>query len=245
MATKPRLFINEELKDDFEFFLLDQPFHYLTNVLRLNVNDIFLAFDNLSGEYECQIAQIEKKRLLAKTLRRTREFATVPDIWLLFAPVKKDKTDFIIEKAAELGARKIIPLITERTISDKVKKERFEAQAVEACEQCRRVDIPVINDAQSLNQLLKSWNGSRTLFFMDETGNGAPIAEIFGQPQYQQHPAAILVGPEGGFSPQELETLRKLPFARGVSMGKRILRAETAAAAALSCWQALAGDWSK
>lgn len=173
-------------------------------------------------------------------IEKLRELYLPPDLWLLFAPVKKDKTDFIIEKAGELGVRKIIPTITKHTISDRVKTERYLAQAVEACEQCRRVDVPEIGEPVTLSALLKSWDRQRILYYMDETGNGANIYQAFGS---KTAPAAILVGPEGGFSPTELELLAAQDFTLGVSLGPRILRAETAAAAALSCWQAICGDW--
>ncbi len=177
---------------------------------------------------------------MLRILEKSADFRQSPDLWLLFAPVKKDKTDFIIAGATELGVRKIIPTITKRTISEKIKKERYEAQVIEAAEQSRRTDIPQVEDAQSLEKILKNWDSARILYFMDETGNGGSICPVFAKgPQS----AAILVGPEGGFEPGELEVLRGLPYARGVSMGRRILRAETAVMAALSCWQALCGDW--
>lgn len=156
-------------------------------------------------------------------------------------PGKKDQTDFIIQKAVELGVRRLQPVITRRTITDKVRRERFRAQGIEAAEQCRRLDVPEINEAQSLEKVLQNWDKSRRLFFMDETGHGLPVRRAFAA---AAAPAAILVGPEGGFSAEELQRLRGLEFAQGVTLGPRILRAETAVAAALSCWQSLSGDWA-
>ena len=156
---------------------------------------------------------------------------------------KKDKTDFIVEKSTELGVSKIVPVITRRTISEKIKKERYIAQAVEAAEQCRRLDVPKVADARNLEAVLKEWDENRMLYYMDETGNGRPVAEVFAEDAGKHLPAAVLVGPEGGFDEQELELLRRQKYAKGVSLGKRILRAETAVAAALSCWQAICGDW--
>lgn len=241
--NKFRLFIAQNLQDAEEHLLNDSQSHYLANVLRLGAGDEFRAFDNRSGEYDCQILAASKKEVTFKVIQKIREFEPCQDIWLMFAPVKKDKTDFIIEKATELGARKIMPIITRRTISEKVKTERYAAQAIEAAEQCRRVDLPEICPAQSLENVLKNWKQERILYFMDETGDGEPIYKIFctAEPNL---PAAILIGPEGGFDADELKMLRAAPFAKGVSLGKRILRAETAVAAALSCWQALCGDWS-
>lgn len=162
-------------------------------------------------------------------------------MWLLFAPVKKDRTDFVIEKATELGAGKIIPVITRHTITDKVRVERLRAQAAEAAEQSRRVEVPEIGAPVRLEKLLADWDPARRLFFMDESGRGRPAAEAFGE---YQGPAALLVGPEGGFAEEELNGLRSRPFARAVSLGPLILRAETAAAAALSVWQAISGLWN-
>ena len=150
----------------------------------------------------------------------------------MFAPVKKDRTDFIIEKATELGAGKIIPVITRHTITDKVRVERLRAQAAEAAEQSRRVEVPEIGAPVRLEKLLADWDPARRLFFMDESGRGRPAAEAFGE--YQ----------EGGFAEEELNGLRSRPFARAVSLGPLILRAETAAAAALSVWQAISGLWN-
>ena len=160
----------------------------------------------------------------------------------MFAPVKKDKTDFIIAGATELGVSQIMPTITERTITERIKKERYEAQVIEACEQCRRLDVPLICNPQSLEKILKAWPQDRVLYFMDETGNGGDIQTVFKNAPTTKA-AAILVGPEGGFSENELQLLRQKSFAQAVSMGKRILRAETAVHAALACWQATCGDW--
>ena len=167
------------------------------------------------------------------------EMQKSPDIWLLFAPLKKDKTDIVVQKATELGVRKIIPVQTAYTNAEKVRTERFELQAAEAAEQCRRLDIPDISAALSLDKALENWDNERTLFFLDERGLGKKVREtMLNSPK-----AAVLVGPEGGFSLAEAEKLRKLPFVKSISLGSRILRAETAVIAALSCWQSINGDW--
>ena len=243
MASKPRLYIPQGLRENMELFLMDARAHYLCNVLRLSAGSLFLAFDGQNGEFECEILECGKKRVSARILRQTRQFEKGADIWLLFAPVKKDRTDFIIEKATELGASKIIPVITRRTISEKIKKERYTAQAAEAAEQCRRLEIPEIEDALPLETVLKNWDARRILYFMDESGKGRAVSEVFGAAAGKDRPAALLIGPEGGFSEQEFDFLRRQDYAEGVSLGKRILRAETAVAAALSCWQAFCGDW--
>lgn len=219
----------------------EEQVHYLNNVLRICDGDKVAVFDGENGEYIFEINKTGKKNIILKKIRKSRDFYLPPDLWLLFAPVKKDKTDFIIQKACELGVRRIIPTITERTICERIKIERYQAQAIEACEQCRRVDVPDIHAPISLNDIINNWDG-RKLFFMDETGNGNNINKSFSA---SPSVVAILVGPEGGFSAQELTKLRSLDFAQGVSMGGRIMRAETAVTAALACWQAICGDWKQ
>ena len=221
MAARVRLYIETPLYGGRELDLDESRSHYLSNVMKLAAGDAFLGFDGRSGEFEMQIAAVSKKHCRVIVGERLREFQPVPDIWLLFAPVKKDQTDFIIQKAVELGVRRLQPVITRRTITDKVRRERFRAQGME--------------------KVLQNWDKSRRLFFMDETGHGLPVRRAFAA---AAAPAAILVGPEGGFSAEELQRLRELEFAQGVTLGPRILRAETAVAAALSCWQSLSGDWA-
>lgn len=240
-TAKIRLFVDEALAPGNQIVLPEKQSHYLQNVMKQEKGNKILCFDGKSGEYECELIECGKKACRIDVLSKTKDFYRCPDIWLLFAPVKKDQTYFIIQKATELGVGRIIPVITERTISDKVKKERFVLQAVEACEQCRRVDVPEVEEAMPMDKLFSVWDPMRRLYFMDETGNGKNIRNVFASAPV---PAAILVGPEGGFSEKELEKLRKQPYTEAVTMGKRILRAETAVAAALSCWQALSGDWT-
>ena len=237
---KIRLYFKQNLAATPQIVPEEAQSHYLNNVLRIEDNAIIAGFDGQSGEYALRVCKNGKKNFVLHRLEKMRDFYLPPDLWLLFAPVKKDKTDFIIEKACELGVRKIIPTITEHTISDKVRLERYQAQAIEACEQCRRLEIPEIAAPQTLNEILKLWPQNRTLYYMDETGNGINITTAFAN---ANPPAAILVGPEGGFSNDELKNLAQQKFTQGVSLGQRILRAETAVAAALSCWQAMCGDW--
>lgn len=215
--------------------------HYLANVMKQKTGDSILCFNGKDGEFDCEIIAINKKNCQISVRKKTKDFASVPDLWLLFAPLKKDNTDFVIEKATELGIKKIIPTITQRAISEKVRSERYLAQAIEAAEQCRRVDIPEISDAITLEKLLQNWDQNRKLYFLDETGNGNLIHNVFTK---SSAPCAILVGPEGGFAEKELEFLRKLDYTEAVSMGKRILRAETAAIASIACWQSICGDWN-
>lgn len=240
--TKIRLYVEANLSATAEVLLNDKQAHYLTNVMKLANEDEVLAFNNCQGEFLCALQNKSKKTFYLKVLSQTRPYEQCPDIWLLFAPVKKDQTDFIIQKATELGVAKIIPVITTHTISDKVKTERFIAQSIEAAEQCRRVDLPEVSEAQDLKKVLRHWDKERILYFMDETRQAQPANKVFDA---KTPKAAILVGPEGGFSEEELNFLRSLPFAKGAALGKRILRAETAVAAALSVWQTLVGDWKE
>jgi len=236
---KTRLYINQNLDTAETVNPSEEQIHYLNNVLRTCDGDKIAVFDGKNGEYIFKINKTGKKNIILKKIEKCRDFYLPPDLWLLFAPVKKDKTDFIIQKACELGVRKIIPTITQRTICERIKIERYQAQVIEACEQCRRVDVPEIHIPITLNDVIKGWD-KRKLFFMDETGNGNNINNSFSSSPAE---AAILVGPEGGFAEKELAMLRSLNFAQGVSMGVRIMRAETAVTAALSCWQAICGDW--
>ena len=238
-----RLYINQALHVGEQILFSEEDSHYLCNVMRLKDGEEILCFNGKEGEFRIVLTQVNKKTCEGEVLSQTQPFRSSPDIWLLFAPVKKDKTDFIIEKATELGVNKIIPVITQRTISDKVKTERFCAQAKEAAEQCRRLDVPQIEDAVSLEKYLTAWPKERALFFMDESGEGISAKEAFLA--HQGKPAAILVGPEGGFAKEEMEKIRQKEQAVSVTLGPRILRAETAVAAALSVWQATVGDWNE
>ncbi len=239
--AKIRIFVERDsIKLGDVFALEEKQTHYLLNVMKKTLGDSFLCFNGADGEFEAKIAKTAKKYAEVEIVKKTKDFIPCDDVWLIFAPIKKDRTDFVIEKATELGATKIIPVITKHTISDKTKTQRFVLQAIEASEQSRRIDIPQIDDAISFKNLLKDWDPSRCLYYMDETGNGEPISKAFAN---SQKPAAILVGPEGGFCKEELDFLSKMSYTKGVSLGKLILRAETAVVAALSCWQAISGNW--
>lgn len=239
--AKIRLFVESDLSSLPTILLNEAQSHYLMNVMKCKPEEKILCFDNKNGEFCAKIADISKKQIQLKIIEKTKDFIHVPDIWLLFAPLKKDNTDFIIQKATELGAKKIIPVITKNTITNHIKRERFIAQSIEAAEQSRRVDLPEISEAVSLSYVLQHWEEDRALFFMDETMNGEPIFDAFSK---HSGKAAVLCGPEGGFSAEEIENLYNKNYVKGICLGPRILRAETAAVAALSCWQAVCGDWN-
>ncbi len=239
-GAKIRLYVEQPLVKGGRIVLDEKQSHYLSRVMRLPIGHVVSCFNGQDGEFKCRLESIEKKNVILSVEEQTRTMCKVPDIWLMFAPVKKDCTDFIIAKAVELGADKIVPVITRFTQSGAVREDRFRAQAAEAAEQCRRLDVPEILPAISFRKLLDTWDEGRHLFFMDESGGGVSAIQAFSK---KQKSAALLIGPEGGFSQEELAILRQSPFASGVSLGPRILRAETAVAASLSVWQSVAGDW--
>jgi 16S rRNA (uracil1498-N3)-methyltransferase len=233
----PRLFVRQQLGAGASVELDAGQANYLGNVLRLKEGAELLIFDGLSGEWLARIADAGKKRMTLSVERRTREPEAIPDVWLAFAPVKRNQTDWLVEKATELGAARLIPVITQRTIADRVKLERLEAITIEAAEQCGRTRLPEIDEPITLKQLLSARDGERRLYFADESG-GEPAAASFAA-----GPALILTGPEGGFTDEERIAIRAASNAVAISLGPRILRAETAALASLAAFMAVAGDW--
>jgi 16S rRNA (uracil1498-N3)-methyltransferase len=233
----PRLFVRQPLSDGAAVELDAAQANYLGNVLRMGVGAELLLFDGISGEWLARIAEARKKSMTLIAEQRTREPEPIPDVWLAFAPVKRQAIDWLVEKATELGAARLIPTITQRTVAERVKLERLEAIAIEAAEQCGRTMLPDVAEPLSLKTLLDRRDPARTLYFADE-GGGEPAADAF-----KPGPALILVGPEGGFTDDEREAIRAAPGAIPVSLGPRILRAETAALAALAAYMTVAGDW--
>ena len=242
MAKNFRLYIKEELELGENVSVDENQAHYLRNVVKYSVGDELSCFDNKNGEFLCVIKELNKKNAILEVKEKIRDFVVSPDIWLLFAPLKKDNTDFVIQKATELGCRKIIPIITKHTITNNIKIKRYVAQSIEASEQCRRTDLPEISLQQDLKSVLNGWDSSRILFFMDETLESNDFLSVLKENPTKK--GAILVGPEGGFSDDEIDLLRSLSFCKGATLGPRILRAETAVLASLSCWQLISGDWS-
>lgn len=232
----PRLFVREALAEGVTVKLDPGQANYLGNVLRLDVGAELLIFDGSSGEWLARIAESSKKRMTLTVERRTREAERVPDIWLAFAPVKRAQTDWLVEKATELGAARLIPVMTQRTIVDRVKIERLQSIAIEAAEQCGRTVLPDIAEPVALPRFLEQHDG-RALYFADENGGEATASA------FKPGAATILIGPEGGFADDERALVRGTQGAVAISLGPRILRAETAALAALASWMALAGDW--
>ena len=236
-ASTPRLFVEAPLAKGASAVIDGGAAHYLLNVMRTKPGDPLLLCDNQSGEWLGIVADTAKRALTVTIERRTRPLEVVPDLWLCFAPVKKARLDWIIEKATELGVARLQPVITERTIVERVKEERLRAQIVEACEQCGRTALPELAEPVKLPALLKTWPADRALLFADEAG-GVPMAKLAAPA-----PAAILTGPEGGFTDRERELLLAAPAVKRMALGPRILRAETAAIAATALWMAQHGDW--
>lgn len=232
----PRLFVRQPLGDSASIELDAKQANYLGNVLRLNVGAELLVFDGLSGEWLARIAEAGKRRMILSVDRQTREAESIPDAWLAFAPVKRAQTDWLVEKATELGVARLIPVKTQRTVAERVRLDRLESIAIEAAEQCGRTRVPQIVEPTTLRRLIDEADPARRFYFADE-GGGEPVALTF-----TEGPALILVGPEGGFAEEERLLVRG-SGALAISLGPRILRAETAALAALSAYMALAGDW--
>lgn len=237
--SAPRLFVPDELGMGRTFALEGPQAHYLGKVMRVREGDIVILCDDTTGEWAARVGQVGKHRVDVIVAEQLRPRESVPDLWLCPALLKKDRFDLVLEKATELGAARIQPLITRRCVADKLNLERARAITTEAAEQCARTALPQLGEPLKLDALLASWPESRALFFADENG-GDPAAAAFAA---HSGPAAIITGPEGGFDEAERAAIRAHPAARAITLGPRILRGETAAIAALAVWMATAGDW--
>ena len=236
----PRLYAPADLGTGLVAGLSPGQAHYLRNVLRLEPGAALRLFNARDGEYEARLDGIGKGWASAALGARRRAPEPELDLWLVFAPVKRGRLDFLVEKATELGVSALLPVRTRRTIVERVNCERLEANAVEAAEQTERLSVPRIGEPQPLGRLLQDWPAERRLLACAESGAAAPLAAAL---RGLAPPLAVLVGPEGGFDETELDGLRELPFVTAVGLGPRVLRADTAALAALAVVQAVAGDW--
>lgn len=241
LSTSPRLYVQNDLVIGDIALDADQS-HYLVRVMRRRAGDALRLFNGRDGEWAATVAEPDKRSCRLRVAQQTRPQSEVPDIWLCFAPIKKSPTDILVEKATELGVRRLKPILTERTENRRPNTQRLADLAREAAEQCECLAIPAIDDPCALPDLLSAWPADRTLFFLDETRDARPLAAQVAE--RAGPPAALIIGPEGGFTPAERELL--LAHAQSVpcSLGPRLLRAETAATAALAIWQSVAGDLS-
>lgn len=246
MSAIPRLFVSSDLARNGFAALDEAQAKYLTRVLRLGLGDHVRVFNGRDGEWEAEIDTIEGRSVLLKMNDRLKGQAATPDLVLLFAPLKKTRTDFVVEKATELGVCQIQPVITEWTQASRVRADRLQRIAVEAAEQTERLDLPVVNEAKPLAAALGELSRERPVFFCDEAAEESGAAPILDALQKRGGKSgALLIGPEGGFSPSERKMLHGQEQIIPVSLGPRILRAETAAIAALALWEAVLGDWNE
>jgi len=238
-----RLYLDQPLGAGNTLTLDRAQAHYLFAVMRLAPGDRLAVFDGRSGEWEAEVAEAGRRGGRLTCRARTAPLRPPPDLWLLFAPIRKARTDFIVEKAVELGVARVLPVLTEFTNAERVNRDRLQAHAVEAVEQCGGTFLPEIAAPARLGATLDAWPDGRRLMFCDEAlaGRSSLLTESVAGPRGA--PWAILIGPEGGFSEAERARLRAMPQAVPVSLGPRILRADTAAVAALALWQSRLGDW--
>lgn len=237
--SAPRLFVEHELGEGVAVTIGGNAAHYLGKVMRVAPGNAVILCDNATGEWATRVVEVGKRSVDLEVVDHLRPREDVPDVWLCPALLKKDRFDIVLEKATELGAARIQPVITRRCVADKLNMDRARTIATEAAEQSARTTLPELAEPVKLDALLRDWPADRALFFADEEG-GEPAADAFC---YHDGPAAILIGPEGGFDDAERAAIRALPQARPITLGPRILRGETAAIAALSVWMAEAGDW--
>ena len=240
--AKVRLYVEHPLGDGQSVALSRDQAHYLFGVMRLGPGDSVALFNSKDGEWQAEVTEAGKKGGTLTCKSQTAPQRDPPDLWLLFAPIKKARTDFIVEKAAELGAARVSPVSTDFTNSDRIRQDRLQAHAIEAAEQCGGTFVPPVDDLARLSKILDTWPEDRLLLFCDEALSGrATDPSVLGTLKSQ--PWAILIGPEGGFSDAERTRLASMKQSVPISLGPRILRADTAAVAALTFWQLHLGDW--
>ncbi len=237
----PRLYVEAGLSQGAAIELDAARGHYLRDVLRREAGADLLLFNGRDGEWRARIERLAKSGARVSIGVQSRAQQASPDLWLIFAPIKRDRIDNLAEKATELGCRRLWPVFTQHTAMSRVNVERLQANAIEAAEQTERLDVPEIRTPAKLGDVLGSWSPARRLIVCAEFGEAAPIADALKtMPRHGAY--AVMTGPEGGFARSELDALSKLPFVTAVGLGPRVLRADTAALAALACWQAILGD---
>lgn len=238
--SAPRLFVNDELAAGRIFAIEGQQAHYLSKVMRVRDGDAVILCDNVTGEWATRVGKVDKRRVDLTVVEKLRAREEVPDFWLCPALLKKDRFDLVLEKATELGVAEIHPILMRRCVADKLNLERANTITTEAAEQCARTALPELREPAKLDALLRDWPDDRILYFADEMG-GEPAGDAFAT---SSGPAAMLIGPEGGFDDSERELLRSHRHVKPISLGSRILRSETAAIAATALWMGIKGDWN-
>lgn len=240
MRDTPRLYVARQLAESGEHALEHDQAHYVRDVMRLKPGDPLRLFNETDGEWLGFLTQATRKTVILRVERKLAEATPPPDIDFVFAPLKHARLDYLVQKATELGARRLRPVITRRTIVERVNLDRMRANAAEAAEQCNLVFVPEVMEPEKLDRLLMGWDGTRALVHCDEAARSRDTLAVL---QGLRLPAAVLVGPEGGFTPEERSGLESLPFVTAISLGPRIMRADTAGTAALALVQAILGDW--
>ena len=240
--SRPRLFVSTALAAGVQFTASPDEKNYLFNVLRMANTDELLVFDGVNGEWLARIELRGRKSLEIEVIEQTRPQTDGPPIDVLFAPLKHGRLDYLVQKLTELGARRIQPVLTERTNAERIKLERMQANVKEAAEQCGVLRLPKVAEPVRLREAISAWDPGLPLVFCDEAAPiASPIEALCALPR--GGPVALLVGPEGGFSPEERNLLIGRPFVTAISLGPRIMRADTAAVAALALLNAVIGDW--
>lgn len=240
-----RLFVDHPFSSGQSVSLSEAQAHYVMNVLRMSLGDPVYLFNGCDGEWRCVIDRITRRRCSVTLEEQVTIQKSAPDLWLIFAPIKRARIDFVAAKATELGVSALIPVFTEFTDVTRVNTQRLRSNAIEAAEQCGRLSVPEVDESIKLTAVLADWPLDRQLLYCDETGSGIAINEFLAKQKAtgQSKPTAILIGPEGGFSRSELDLLKERTNFISIDLGPRILRADTAAIAVLSCWQSVLGDW--
>jgi 16S rRNA (uracil1498-N3)-methyltransferase len=253
MSNDPRLWLGQPFDPNIPISLSREQSHYLVSVMRRETGSCVRLFNGKDGEWRGEIVEAHRKAVILKLVEQTRPQTSCPDLSLYYAPVKRQKNELIVEKATELGARLVCPVVTDRTQKDRLRMDRFEIIAIEAAEQTERLDVPQLLEIERLENILSGWGDAGPLYFCDEAGDD-PDAP-WGGPDGRAGPmfdvvkavggarGSILIGPEGGFSTAERARLHELDFVHPVTLGPRILRAETAAVSAMTIWQSASGDW--
>ncbi len=240
-----RLFLDVPMADGAKVPLSQEDSHYLVSVMRQKVGADLLVFNGRDGEWQANICDAHKRKTVITVSQQTRPQIDEPDVWLVFAPIKKTRIDFMAQKATEMGATKLCPVMTDHTAMDRVKTERLAANAKEAAEQCERLMVPAVDEVVKLTDVLANWPDDRMIMFCDESLEGTTAVDTLRKHDGKQggEKWAIFIGPEGGFSERERSALKAHKNTVTVSLGPRILRADTAAIAALALWQVALGDW--